>query len=119
MKTGYWIGLVLTVLLWGACVDLDRDISVDGWNPDVAAPLLNGNFTVEEILEGFSAADEVLIDPDNQIRVIYESEPFEVGSAELLDLVPEVPFVLFDTVRRYDLNNFNNSRVELIRTKSG
>ncbi|MEM7102421.1 MAG: hypothetical protein AAF502_04750 [Bacteroidota bacterium] len=120
MKTKSLLSLLFgACLLWlGGCNPFANDISLDDWQPELAVPLFESSVNVVDLLEGFDELGEVQIDPDNLIRLVYKSDYYEVTSTELLTLVPQNTFVLWDTVRHYTLD-LNNANIEEIRVKSG
>lgn len=107
------------ILFISSCGRFENGVNVDSWNPELAAPLAYSSVGVEDILENFNEDGNILIDPDNLIRLIYKSEFYEVGSADVLEIIPSNTFILTDTIRKYVLTNSANLRIDKIKLKEG
>lgn len=80
------IGIVLLVsLLLSGCRKDDR---ASRWDVDVLAPLVTGRFTIRDLV-----ADSLLVvDADGSVRLVYESNLFDVG-LDTLFAAPDTEFV--------------------------
>ena len=58
--------------------------TTENWEPDVALPLVYGEFTANELIEEFGDSNAITADESKLITLIYEGEVFSKTAQELL-----------------------------------
>ena len=84
----------------GACRETFTDVSFDDWSPEVAVPLLNTSFTLEEALANAEFGGRLDEDSTGRLRVRIERDFFDVAPGEVLDF-ERVVLPLVDTSAAY------------------
>ncbi|MCX7696069.1 MAG: hypothetical protein N2Z72_00050 [Bacteroidales bacterium] len=83
MKKQKWI-LLLTVMLFFSCVkeefDLDR-LGTTDWNPNVAAPLINTEMSMWDVLMDYDSNEVFVIDSNKLLYLVYDGY-YQSPSAE-------------------------------------
>jgi len=69
--------------------DLD-EIEIAGSDAEFAIPLLNAEFTLDELLDNFGELAEVTVEPDGCIRLTYEGEVLREGAEIITSAINDV-----------------------------
>lgn len=86
MKTNPLFCLLFLLLLGSSC-NLRTDLSqVKDWQPDIAAPLLYGEFTLGNLVNLFDTLSWLQIEPDGQFYLHLERSLASVGAEDLFQI---------------------------------
>ncbi len=112
---------IAAILFIVACNKIEKlgNIDADGWEPNLAFALANTNITTQDLLENYGEDTEIIVEPDNQLTLVYKSEGYSQEGEELFQLIPDVNFPMNDTVFKLPYPLPVGVRIDYIVAKSG
>lgn len=97
---------VLLVISWlSSCILRDLDnLESDNWEPEVAIPLVNSYFGVEDVLTEFETGGYLQTDSDGVVTVVYTGELFSFKASDIY-IIPDVSVDLSETEKRLNFGD--------------
>lgn len=116
--------VVLLVVGFSGCSFLDfGKIKTDEYAPEIAVPLINANFTVQDILNNFETGGYVGVGNDGIIRLVYQGKVLQLTGDSLFSLpnVPptDIPLISGGPSVEVPFPSANGEKLNEIRFKSG
>jgi hypothetical protein len=91
-------------LFYGSCVkqsDLEmKNVRINGFTPEFAAPLINANLNINELLKQPTVSNYVQINTDGYLSLVHEGFSYSLSADQFVTLP-----VLFTASSAYKLNN--------------
>lgn len=118
------LGLVLLMVGLSGCSFLDfNKIKTEEYAPEIAVPLVDATFTVQDILDNFETGGYVGVGDNGIIRLFYQGKVLEMKGDSLFSLpsVPpvEVPLISGGPSATVPFPSANGEKLNEIRFKSG
>ncbi|MFN0200845.1 MAG: hypothetical protein ACKVTZ_04965 [Bacteroidia bacterium] len=123
-KNHYFTAFAFCLLLGSSCTltELDK-VKLDDFAPELALPLINANFTVQDILDNFDTGGFIGQDNAGIIRLVYKGNVLELKGDELFtvpNIAPvNVPLVSTGSTTTVALPSLNGEKLSEIRFKAG
>ncbi|MEL6924507.1 MAG: hypothetical protein AAFO94_10710 [Bacteroidota bacterium] len=86
------------------CVKDIGDIKIDGWEPEVAIPILNSTIVVEDLLDDFETGGSIERDENDFLTLVYEDEVFSQRGDEIIN-IPDFSIPMFTDEQSVPTNN--------------
>lgn len=114
----YLIVAFLTFFLSGCFKDDLKDLSIQGWHPEVALPLINADFKVQDILNKFETGGYIRTDEDGLLSLVYTGEIVSVNGRDLYD-IPDLLFSFLDKTTTLEFPFEEGEKIMKINLSSG
>ena len=102
-----------------ACVKADLDdLKIDEWQPEVAIPLINSNFSAGDIINKFETGGYIGADNNQVIRLVYTGELFSLKATDVITL-PDIPFQFISTSINSSFDFSNDEKLTFVTLNSG
>ncbi len=75
--------ILLPLFLLTSCIPDEDDLNASDWQPEIAVPLFEATFELEDILAQFDNTDVITVDSNRLIHIVYEGEVFSLAAEEL------------------------------------
>jgi hypothetical protein len=123
MKKHFW-GFALLMVGLSGCSFLDfGKIKTDEYAPELAVPLIDANFTVQDILDNFETGGYVGVGNDGIIRLVYQGKVLQLTGDSLFSLpsVPatDIPLISGGPNVNVPFPSANGEKLNEIRFKNG
>lgn len=115
-----FIILIGIFLFFTSCFRDDlENIQVPVWNPDIAVPLVNSRFTLEDIIADFKNGGELVTDSSGLITLIINRDNIVNIPAQKFFQIPEQSFSSTDTVQFIEFAFPGGELIHTIEVKKG
>lgn len=111
--------LFICLLILNSCIKDDfKKVSIDGWNPDLAIPIANTYYSIQDIINIAPENGFIDIGPTNLINIVYENEVYNVKAKDIIEF-PNYDLSLDTAINLLELNINNQSILKEIVLKDG
>ncbi|MEX0813467.1 MAG: hypothetical protein WD048_14710 [Chitinophagales bacterium] len=107
------------LMLSSSCIRKDLDnLSTRNWSPEIAVPLINSSFFVQDIIKKFETGGFIKTDSTQLITVVYTGKVVSISGENLIP-VPDQSFTTIDSSSNVNFAFPGGDLIHFIIVKSG
>lgn len=99
------IAFLCIFLLFGCIKDL-KDVQTDDFSPEIAFPILNTSFTIQELLDEFETGGSIHTDAENFLTLIYDARITSLNASDIIE-VEDIFIPMVDTALVFDYDDLS------------